>query len=155
MIDFNNLRKPDARTTPTDPREIFKRRPSGEGVANDLWRGQAEALEGWFKDQKDETLILLNHIEWLKTHYPNTKLNGLIFLTDAQKISDKSDPSEMMYFGTQAQLLRVWEEFFTAIDRIKTLSPIEKLAEANKVGTLPEWNPEGIFRRLIAKSCKS
>ncbi|MBA2398981.1 MAG: DEAD/DEAH box helicase family protein [Bradyrhizobium sp.] len=60
MIDFNNLRKPDARTSPTDPREIFKRRPSGEGVANDLWRGQAEALEGWFKDQKDETLILLN-----------------------------------------------------------------------------------------------
>src|SRR6266403_942333 len=60
MIDFNNLKKPDARTRPTDPREIFKRRPSGEGVANDLWRGQAEALEGWFKDQKDETLILLN-----------------------------------------------------------------------------------------------
>jgi hypothetical protein len=48
VIDFNNLRKPDARTNPTDPREIFKRRPSGEGVANDLWRGQAEALEGWF-----------------------------------------------------------------------------------------------------------
>ncbi|MEH2491404.1 DEAD/DEAH box helicase family protein [Bradyrhizobium sp. AZCC 2230] len=96
-----------------------------------------------------------NHIEWLKTHYPNTKLHGLIFLTDAQKVSDKSDPSEMMYFGTQAQLLKVWEEFFTAIDRIKTLSPMEKLAEADKVGTLPEWNPEGIFRRLIAKSCKS
>lgn len=95
-----------------------------------------------------------NHIEWLKTHYPNTKLNGLIFLTDAQRISDKSDPSEMMYFGTQAQLLKVWEEFFTAIDRIKTRSPIEKLAEANKVGTLSEWNPEGIFRRLITRSCK-
>ena len=60
MIDFNNLKKPDARARPTDPREIFKRRPSGEGVANDLWRGQAEALEEWFKDQKDETLILLN-----------------------------------------------------------------------------------------------
>jgi superfamily II DNA or RNA helicase len=60
MIDFNNLKKPDARARPTDPREIFKRRPSGEGVANDLWRGQAEALEGWFNDQKDETLILLN-----------------------------------------------------------------------------------------------
>lgn len=39
MIDFNNLKKPDARTRPTDPREIFKRRPSGEGVANDLWQG--------------------------------------------------------------------------------------------------------------------
>ncbi|HEX5507606.1 MAG TPA: DEAD/DEAH box helicase family protein [Pseudolabrys sp.] len=60
MIDFDNLKKPDRRTSPTDPREIFKRRPSGEGVANDLWRGQAEALEAWFNDQKDETLILLN-----------------------------------------------------------------------------------------------
>ena len=56
MIDFNSLKKPDASNRPTDPKEIFKRRPSGDGVANDLWRGQAEALDGWFKDQKDETL---------------------------------------------------------------------------------------------------
>jgi hypothetical protein len=60
VIDFNSLNKPDKRTRPTDPREIFKRRPSGEGAANDLWQGQAEALEGWFKQQRDETLILLN-----------------------------------------------------------------------------------------------
>jgi hypothetical protein len=96
-----------------------------------------------------------NHLEWLKTQYPEIELLGLIFLTDAQKVSDKGDPSDLMYFGTQSQLQKLWEEFFTAIDKIKTLSPIEKVAEANKVGTLPEWNPKGIFRRLISKSCKS
>jgi hypothetical protein len=49
----------------------------------------------------------------------------------------------------------LWEDFFTAIDRIKTLSPLEKIAEANKVGTLPEWTPSGIFQRLTKKRCKS
>jgi hypothetical protein len=96
-----------------------------------------------------------NHIEWLRTQYPEIELLGLIFLTDAQKVSDKADPSDLVYFGTQSQLQKLWGEFFTAIDKIKTLSPIEKVAEANKVGTLPEWNPKGIFRRLITKSCKS
>ena len=60
MFDFGNFRKPDQRTRPTDPREIWKRRPAGEGAANDLWQGQAEALGKWFEDQKDESLILLN-----------------------------------------------------------------------------------------------
>ena len=60
MIDFGNFRRPDQKGRPTDPREIFKRRPSGEGQANDLWQGQAEALGAWFEQKKDETLILLN-----------------------------------------------------------------------------------------------
>ncbi len=60
MIDFENFRKPEQKARPADPREIFKRRPSGEGAANDLWQGQAEALEAWFGGGKEETLILLN-----------------------------------------------------------------------------------------------
>ena len=60
MIDFTSLRKPDQKNRPTDPREIFKRRPSGEGAANDLWQGQAEALTKWFDGEKRDSLILLN-----------------------------------------------------------------------------------------------
>ena len=60
MIDFGNFRKIDQKSRPTDPREIFKRRPSGEGAANDLWQGQAEALGSWFNGAQQETLILLN-----------------------------------------------------------------------------------------------
>jgi hypothetical protein len=96
-----------------------------------------------------------NHVEWLKTQYPDIELLGLIFLTRAEKISEKSDPSDIMYFGTPTQLRKVWDDFFTAIDRIKTLSPLEKLAEASKVGGLSEWGPTGLFRRLTSKRCKS
>ena len=60
MIDFGSFRKPDQRIQSADPREIFKRRPSGEGAANDLWRGQAEALTDWFSGGRSDTLILLN-----------------------------------------------------------------------------------------------
>ena len=60
MIDFGNFRKPDQKTQSTDPRDIFKRRPSGEGAANDLWQGQAEALARWFDGSKPDTLIQLN-----------------------------------------------------------------------------------------------
>ena len=55
-----------------------------------------------------------------------------------------------MYFGTQSQMKKLWEDFFTAIDRTKTLSPIEKVVEANKIGTLAK----GIFKRLVTKRCK-
>src|SRR4029079_7480077 len=60
MIDFSNFGKPDKKNSPADPREIFKRRPSGEGAANDLWRGQAEALGKWFEGASNETLVLLS-----------------------------------------------------------------------------------------------
>jgi hypothetical protein len=60
MIDFGSLKKPDVKARPTDPREIFRKRPSGEGAANDLWQGQAEALDKWYKAKADETLVLLN-----------------------------------------------------------------------------------------------
>jgi replicative superfamily II helicase len=60
VIDFSSLRKPDQKNRPPDPREIFKRRPSGEGAANDLWQGQAEALSKWFEGKKANSLILLN-----------------------------------------------------------------------------------------------
>ena len=96
-----------------------------------------------------------NHIEWLKTQYPDLNLLGLIFLTRAEKISEKSAPSDAMYLGSPSQLQKLWEDFFNAIDRVKTLSPIEKLAEANKIGGLPEWAPNGVFRRLVSKSCKT
>lgn len=95
-----------------------------------------------------------NHLEWVKTQYSDIELLGLIFLTEAQKVSDKADPSDQMYFGAPSNLNKLWDDFFTAIDRIKTLSPIEKVVEANKVGTLPEWSPAGIFHRLVSKKCK-
>jgi len=61
MIDFGSFRRVDQKTRPSDPREIFKRRPSGEGAANDLWQGQAEALGAWFENKtKNEILITLN-----------------------------------------------------------------------------------------------
>jgi hypothetical protein len=59
-----------------------------------------------------------------------------------------------MFFGKQEQLAKVWTEFFAAIDRIKTRSPLERLGEANKIGELPEWTTAGIFERLKGGACK-
>ena len=59
-----------------------------------------------------------------------------------------------MFFGKQEQLGKVWNEFFGAIDRIKTKSPLERLSEANKIGELSEWTTEGIFERLKGSACK-
>lgn len=47
---------------PINPIEIFERRPSLEDAPNDLWRGQAEALETWhakFREDPD-VLVTLN-----------------------------------------------------------------------------------------------
>jgi hypothetical protein len=102
---------------------------------------------------KDEVGQGLNHIEWVKSQYPDLKLVGLIFMTDCIRVSDKANPSMNMHFGTQDQLRKLWDDFFILIDRIKTKSPIEKFVEANKIGELQEWNPLGIYERLSGNSC--
>ncbi len=60
MVDLTKFAKPATTSRPTDPREIFKRRPAGEGVANDLWQGQAETLREWHENPGKNSLVLLN-----------------------------------------------------------------------------------------------
>ena len=50
----------------------------------------------------------LNHIEWLKTQYSELELIGLIYVSDAKQISEKSSPSNDMYLGTQNNLRELW-----------------------------------------------
>lgn len=48
-------------TKETDPREIFKARPAINSQVNDLWQGQAAALEEWHKYRlENDILISLN-----------------------------------------------------------------------------------------------
>jgi hypothetical protein len=102
---------------------------------------------------KDDIGQGLNHIEWLKTQYADSEILGLIFMTDCMKVSEKANASESMYFGTQEQLRKLLEDFFSVVDRIKVKPVLEKFIEANKVGELPEWITPGVFQRLIGKSC--
>jgi superfamily II DNA or RNA helicase len=61
MIDFNKLARPKTNAAPTDPLEIFAKTPNLSNAPNDLWKGQAEALQRWHKDrQKEDNAILLN-----------------------------------------------------------------------------------------------
>lgn len=59
-IDFGQLPQAKGSTAPTDPQDIFKQRPAGDQAANDLWQGQAEALDEWFGANKSNILINLN-----------------------------------------------------------------------------------------------
>jgi Superfamily II helicase len=61
MIDFNKLSRPKANSAPTDPLEIFARTPNLSNAPNDLWKGQAEALQHWHSTRtKQDNAILLN-----------------------------------------------------------------------------------------------
>jgi superfamily II DNA or RNA helicase len=61
MIDFNKLSRPKSNALPVDPLEIFGKTPNLKDAPNDLWKGQAEALEIWHKNRKSEdNAILLN-----------------------------------------------------------------------------------------------
>ncbi|MDP9590490.1 UNVERIFIED_ORG: hypothetical protein J2W19_003049 [Shinella zoogloeoides] len=61
MIDFNKLARPKGSNAPIDPLEIFAKTPNLKNAPNDLWKGQAEALEQWHASRKnDDNAILLN-----------------------------------------------------------------------------------------------
>lgn len=62
-IDFNKLKSGSKRSRPTDPRQIFASRPSGDDAVPDLWKGQGDALDEWYSknaEQRKNTLIKLN-----------------------------------------------------------------------------------------------
>jgi replicative superfamily II helicase len=60
VIDFSKLPKAKAKQASAEPKEIFKQRPAGDLAANDLWQGQAQALEEWYASDALNTLINLN-----------------------------------------------------------------------------------------------
>jgi hypothetical protein len=61
MIDFNKLSRPKTSAAPTDPLEIFAKTPNLKDAPNDLWKGQAEALQRWHSDRdNDDNAVLLN-----------------------------------------------------------------------------------------------
>ncbi|MGV8939857.1 MAG: hypothetical protein ACOH2J_22295, partial [Allorhizobium sp.] len=61
MIDFNKLSRPNTNAAPTDPLEIFAKTPNLSNAPNDLWKGQAQALQRWHQDRaKEDNAVLLN-----------------------------------------------------------------------------------------------
>jgi hypothetical protein len=103
------------------------------------------------KLSKDDVGQGLNHIEWLRVQYPDIALLGLLFLTDADGISDKGSPSEKMHIGTQDQLRKLWDDFLAVIERLRVKAPLERVVEASKIGELPEWSLNGMLLRLSKK----
>lgn len=103
---------------------------------------------------KDDIGQGLNHIEWLKGQYANLELVGLLYLSDAKRVSDKGSPSDEMHAGSQDRLREVWDLFLANVERIRPKTQIERFIEAKKVGELPEWSCEGIFKRLAEQKLK-
>ena len=61
MSGFSSIPQLTAKPPPSDPFEIFARRPSLLGTPNDLWGGQRDALQGWVTNRtKRDVLVSLN-----------------------------------------------------------------------------------------------
>ena len=60
-MDFSKLGSTVQKTLPTHPIQVFESLPSLKNTPNDLWRGQAEALENWhIHRDKNDVLVSLN-----------------------------------------------------------------------------------------------
>lgn len=61
MMDFDKLARPKGVVAPTDPLEIFAKTPNLKDAPNDLWKGQAHALQAWHRNREaEDNAILLN-----------------------------------------------------------------------------------------------
>ena len=96
----------------------------------------------------------LNHVEWLKAQHADLKLLGLVFLTDVESLSEKSNPSDDMYIGTQDNLQKLLENFISQVERIRPKTEIERFIEAGKIGELDEWSCATILKRISTKKLK-
>lgn len=60
-MSFASIPPLSSKPPPSDPFDIFARRPSLAGTPNDLWGGQRDALQEWVKEKKKrDVLISLN-----------------------------------------------------------------------------------------------
>jgi replicative superfamily II helicase len=66
VVDFKKLRKAKAKPKPINPREIFNALPKPLGI-NDLYAGQAEALDNWFAGRTDKEVVVKLHTGGGKT----------------------------------------------------------------------------------------
>jgi hypothetical protein len=103
---------------------------------------------------KDDIGQGLNHIEWLKKQYGSLELIGLVYLSDAGRVSEKSSPSDDMYLGTQAQLRELLDNFLATVERIRPKTQIERFIEATKLGNSLSGRAREIFKRLVDKKMK-
>ena len=80
-MSFSSIPQLTAKPPPTDPLEVFARRPSLAGTPNDLWGGQREALLAWVKERKKRDILIS-----LNTGSGKTMLGVLI----AQSMANES-----------------------------------------------------------------
>jgi len=60
-MDFSKLGNTSGKQTPIHPIQLFEALPSLADTPNDLWRGQAEALERWHAARSEsDVLVSLN-----------------------------------------------------------------------------------------------
>jgi hypothetical protein len=72
-MSFSSIPQLTAKPPPSDPFELFSRRPSLPGTPNDLWGGQREALVTWVKERKKRDILI-----GLNTGSGKTMLGSLI-----------------------------------------------------------------------------
>jgi len=83
-MSFSSIPQLTAKPPPTDPFEVFARRPSLAGTPNDLWGGQREALLEWVRERKKRDILIS-----LNTGSGKTMLGVLIAQTMANEPGGK------------------------------------------------------------------
>lgn len=80
-MSFSSIPQLTAKPPPSDPFDVFARRPSLPGTPNDLWGGQRDALQAWAKNRKKRDILIS-----LNTGSGKTMLGVLI----AQSMANES-----------------------------------------------------------------
>ena len=57
-MSFSSIPPLSAKPPPSDPFDVFARRPSLPGTPNDLWGGQRDALQNWAKNRKKRDILI-------------------------------------------------------------------------------------------------
>jgi hypothetical protein len=96
-----------------------------------------------------------NHVQWVSENYTDYELLGLVYLGEASGVSAKASPSPKMFQGSTKDVEVLWNQFIAAVEHIRKLTLIERIAETGKRGELPEWSTESIFAKLAKKPLSS
>ncbi|MGY6644782.1 MAG: DEAD/DEAH box helicase family protein [Salinarimonas sp.] len=100
---------------------------------------------------KDDIGQGYNHIRYVVNNYSNLENLGLIYVAKSAGCTGQSSPSSDMWLCTEEALASLRDEYYSWLQSLQSISPIERYAAIGEAPVRGDWSIENVFQRIKKK----